>query len=88
MSTEEEQPNLQDQAANMINNYVTVYRIYDWSIITDLDGRVIGLNNVDIKENSLNTDWIYDVNVKEEPWFKAVLSEDFCSSNELNGIFV
>ncbi len=70
------------------NRYVNLYGLYLISIVVDLEGRVIAVNDKDAPGKAIDTAWIYQQNFKDAIWFKAALAGNFLKSPMLDGTFV
>lgn len=60
-----------------MNNYVVAYGVYYFTILVDLNGRVIAVNDVDNGGNKINTSSIYGRNFSSAPWFKQAIREEY-----------
>lgn len=69
---------------NSMNSYVDTYDIYYLTILVDLDGKVIGVNNKDDSANPISTGHIYAQNFKNADWFQNVINKKFYISQRGN----
>ncbi|MFN7978457.1 MAG: methyl-accepting chemotaxis protein [Vicinamibacterales bacterium] len=63
--------------ARVANTYVALYGIYTLSIVTDLDGRVVAVNDRDAAGKPIDTAWIYGQRYGDAAWFKDALAGRF-----------
>ncbi len=72
-----------------MDNYMSLYGMYDLTILVDVTGKVAAVNSKDATGKSLNTEYIYDINFKDTKWFKNTLEGKFYpTSDALTGTFV
>ena len=79
-----------------MNSYVDTYDIYYLTILVDLDGNVIAVNNKDSNGQSINTEFIYQKNYHNTNWFEACKTGRFTTrmpftapgNNILDGTFI
>jgi|694.fasta_scaffold91689_2 hypothetical protein len=76
--------------AGIANTYVALYGIYTLSMVLDLEGRVIAVNDRDADGRSLDTDWLYGERFADAAWFKDALAGHFLtrSGSALTGTVV
>jgi methyl-accepting chemotaxis protein len=74
--------------AATINQYVQLYGVYDLSLLVDLEGKLIAINDQNAKGKSMDTDWLYQENFKNQEWFKACVQGRFLDSATLKGTYV
>lgn len=55
-----------------MNQYVATYGIYSLTVLVDLEGRVIAVNDRDRHGRSIDTSSIYRHDFSRSPWFRAV----------------
>ncbi len=67
-----------------MNNYVDTYDIYYFTLLVDLDGRVIAVNNKDQNGESISTESLYKRNFKNTKWFKDVINKRYYTSQKGN----
>ena len=67
-----------------MNSYVDTYDIYYLTILVDLNGKVIGVNNKDDSANPISTGHIYAQNFKNADWFQNVINKKFYISQRGN----
>ena len=70
------------------NTYVDLYDIYPITLIVDLEGRPIAVNDRDKDGNPVDTSWIYNENFAEAAWFQETLDGRFLSSDAVDGTHV
>ena len=56
----------------VMNQYVDTYDIYYLTIMVDLQGRVVAVNDRDADGQSIDTRFLYERNFADSEWFKAV----------------
>jgi len=66
-----------NKIVKIMNQYIDTYDIYFLSIVVDLEGRVIAINDRDADGRSINTTSFYEQNYASTEWFKAVSSGRF-----------
>jgi Methyl-accepting chemotaxis protein (MCP) signalling domain len=76
--------------ARVANTYVALYGIYTVSLVVDLDGRVIAVNDTDAAGKPLDTAWMYGERFADAPWFKDAVAGRFLtqSGSALTGTVV
>ena len=52
------------------NTYVALYGLYTVTLVVDSSGRVIAVNDKDAAGKTVRTEWIYERNFADAPWFK------------------
>lgn len=77
-----------NRIAAAANTYVKLYGIYPLSILVDLEGRVIAVNDRDLAGNPVDSAWLYEKNFRDAPWFKPTLNGEFLKSPLLDGTYV
>ena len=70
------------------NRYAALYGFYVISMVVDLDGRVVAVNDKDPTGKPIDTASLYEKNFKEAGWFKDAVAEKFLKSDVLNGTVV
>ncbi len=60
-----------------MNNYVKAYGLYPLMILVGTDGRVLGVNSVDMTGKSIPSKPIYNENFKDAKWFKDAMDGKF-----------
>ncbi len=63
--------------AQMANTYVALYGIYTVSMVVDLQGRVVAVNDKDATGKPLDTAWMYAEKFADAPWFKDAVAGTF-----------
>ncbi len=73
-----------------MNQYVKIYGLYDLTLVVDLDGKVIAVNDQDNTGKAIDTKYLYSKNFSQERWFKDALSGTFYTdaSSSLTGTVV
>jgi hypothetical protein len=66
-----------NKVAAVMNSYVAAYGIYDITLLVDLEGRVIAVNDRNLKGQPVDTASIYNENFKDAQWFKDSLAGKF-----------
>ncbi len=76
--------------ARVANTYVALYGIYTVSMVIDLDGRVIAVNDADAAGKPLDTAWMYGERFADAAWFKDAVAGRFLtqSGSALTGTVV
>lgn len=87
-------PDLQNPSKSVIsealNNYVTLYAIYDLIIVTDEHGKIVAANTKSPSGKDINSQALYGRNVSDSAWFKNTIAGKFTEDKEKNfaGTFV
>jgi Methyl-accepting chemotaxis protein (MCP) signalling domain len=63
--------------AQVANTYVALYGIYTISMVLDLDGRLIAVNDKDAAGKALDTAWLYQERFADAAWFKDAVAGRF-----------
>ena len=71
-----------------MNRYVDTYDIYYLTLLVDLDGKVIAVNNRDDSGNPIKTDFIYEQSFASASWLDDVKAGRFLASDLLTGTVV
>jgi hypothetical protein len=66
-----------NKIASVMNEYIRSYGVYSLSILVDLEGKVIAVNDKDLNGKSLRTEDLYSKNFKEAPWFQDSIKNNF-----------
>jgi hypothetical protein len=75
--------------SDIMNKYVVAYGLYPLMVLVDLEGRVIAVNDKDLKGNRLNSNYLYDKNFAQAAWFKdAVAGRFYTMEGGLSGTVV
>ncbi|MCC7143825.1 MAG: methyl-accepting chemotaxis protein, partial [Candidatus Eisenbacteria bacterium] len=77
-----------NQIAAAANQYVALYCIYDLSMVVDLEGRVVAVNDRDLTGKPIDTAWMYHQNYRDEGWFQDAISGRYLDSAALTGTVV
>ncbi len=67
-----------------MNSYVDTYDIYYFTLLVDLNGKVIAINNKDQDGQNIPTEDIYNQNFKNTQWFNDVINKKFYTSQKGN----
>ena len=71
--------------AAVANRYAHLDGIYLLSLVVDLEGRVIAVNDRDPAGKPIKTDSLYQKNFKDAPWFREAMAGNFLKSDRLTG---
>ncbi|MFO1450060.1 MAG: methyl-accepting chemotaxis protein [Opitutaceae bacterium] len=71
-----------------MNQFVRLYGIYPVTLLVDLDGKVIAVNDRDSAGGSVDTAWMYGRNFRDADWFKDAVAGRFLKSGALDGTHV
>src|SRR5262249_45564655 len=52
-----------------MDKYIELYGIYYFTLLVDLDGKLIAVNTRDAKTNTIDTSRLYQRDYSKEPWF-------------------
>ena len=76
--------------AQVANTYVALYGIYSVSMVLDLEGRVIAVNDKDAAGKPVDTAWLYGERYADAAWFKDAVAGRFLtqSGSALTGTVV
>ncbi len=66
----------------LLNSLVDTYDIYTLTMLVDLDGKVIAVNNKDADGKGIDSSFIYQNNYASAPWFRDVVAGRFLTSKE------
>jgi hypothetical protein len=66
----------------LLNQYVQLYGIYDLIVYTDINGKVIAVNNQSYDSKSVDTKRIYETNLSKTNWFKNALQGNWTEDTE------
>ncbi len=66
----------------VMNRYVDTYDIYYLTLLVDLDGKLIAVNDKDADGEPLDTTGLYEQNFGGEQWFEDGLAGRFYASND------
>jgi methyl-accepting chemotaxis protein len=72
------------QIVDAMNSYVDTYDIYYFTLLVDLEGKVIAVNDKDQDGNGISTGKFYGQNFKNTEWFRNVVNQKFYTSQEGN----
>ena len=70
-------PSASNPLVTAMNRYTTAYGMYPLMILIDKQGDVLATNTVDINGKPIDTEFVYGVNFKDEPWFQNALNGKF-----------
>jgi hypothetical protein len=77
-----------NKIARAANRYANLYGFYVLSIMVDLDGKVVAVNDHSPDGKPIDTKWLYGRNFKDATWFKEVSAGNFLKSDTLDGSVV
>ena len=66
----------------VMNSYVDTYDIYYLTMLVDVNGKLIAVNTRDDSGKRIETEWLYDQDYSQRPWFRDCLSADFYESDD------
>lgn len=70
-------PSASNPLVTAMNRYTTAYGMYPLMMLIDKQGDVLATNTVDINGKPIDTEFVYGVNFKDEPWFQNALNGKF-----------
>lgn len=65
-----------------LNDYVTLYGIYDLIVVVDENGHLVASNEKDAAGKEVNKTALQEINFSEAPWFKAAIAGQFTEDKE------
>lgn len=65
-----------------LDQYVALYRIYDLIIVTDLNGRVVGVNSKDAAGKPIKSQAFYGRSMADADWFKSAVAGKFTEDKD------
>ncbi|MFZ4714724.1 MAG: methyl-accepting chemotaxis protein [Bacteriovoracaceae bacterium] len=71
-----------DEIIKTLNNFVTLYQIYDLIAVVDKDGRLIATNEVKPDGVAISTTKLYEKNYAQEEWFIHTLNGQFTDDKD------
>ena len=77
-----------NKIAKAINQYVALYGLYPISMMVDMDGRVVAVNDLDAAGKKIDTAYLYTQNFKDSTWFRKVMVGEFLNTDLLKGTYV
>ena len=75
-------PGEENPIVRSMNQYVDKYDVYHLTILTDLDGNLIAVNDKDADGKSIDSTGLYEKNFSDETWFKDALAGNFYESED------
>lgn len=74
---------------NYLDQYVTLYGIYDVILVVDKDGKFVSANTRDTAGNLVKTESLKNEDFSKHPWFQAAMKEQWTADKEkgFNGTF-
>ena len=60
-----------------LNNYATLYGIYNLILFIDTEGRLIAVNDKSPEKNKIDVSGLFNVNFKNEAWFIQAIKEQY-----------
>ena len=76
--------NTKSPIVKAMNDYVNTYDIYYLTVLVDLEGKLIAVNNKDQDGNDISTEMLFNQNYKNTQWFKDVVGNKFYTSQKGN----
>lgn len=70
-------PSSENSLIMAMNNYTRAYGMYPLMMMLDTKGNVLATNNVGIDGKAIAVDFLYDLNFKDQPWFKNAIESKF-----------
>ncbi len=67
----------QNVIVDATNRYVKLYGLYTLSLLVDVNGRVIAVNDQDATGRDIDTAWLYEKNFADASWFKDAVAGRF-----------
>lgn len=67
-----------------LDQYISLYGIYDLIVVVDKDGRLVSANSKDPAGKVVNRDELKKIDYASQPWFKAALKEEYTSDKQNN----
>lgn len=77
-----------NKIADTINKYIWLYGVYDLSLMVDMEGKLVAVNDKDASGKLLDTDWLYQENFKQTDWFQSCTKGNFLNTQSLAGTYV
>jgi methyl-accepting chemotaxis protein len=68
-----------NKIADRSNAYVAAYGIYPLSMVVDLEGKVVSVNDRDATGKALETAFMYERSYKDASWFRACVAGTYSS---------
>ncbi|MFG0249860.1 MAG: methyl-accepting chemotaxis protein [Phycisphaeraceae bacterium JB051] len=78
----------QNAITHVMNQYVKTYGIYYLTLLVDLDGKVIAVNNQDAMGQPVDTAFLYNQNFASTKWLEDAIDKKFLESKLLTGTVV
>lgn len=67
-----------------LDQYISLYGIYDVILVVDREGRLISANSKDPAGKVVNREELKKIDYASQPWFKAALKEEYTSDKQNN----
>jgi hypothetical protein len=71
-----------NKIASTMNRYVKAYGCYRLMLLVDTEGRLIAANSIDAKGNKIDSSFLYEVNFKNQGWFRDAVEGRFYQSKD------
>ncbi|MFO1447880.1 MAG: methyl-accepting chemotaxis protein [Opitutaceae bacterium] len=78
----------QSSIVDAMNRYVRLYGIYPVTMLVDLEGKVIAVNDRDAAGKPVDTAWLMTKNFRDAAWFKETLAGKFLKGPGADGTHV
>ena len=78
----ENQAQSREENEHFLNKFSMMYGIYDLIIVTNLDGHVLGVNNVGPNGNKIDSSFLYSTNFSNASWFRGVKEKKYLEDKE------
>lgn len=74
---------------SVLNEYVSLYGIYDMIIVTDKNGRFVASNSVDSNSKNIDSQKLSQLDFSKTDWFQKAINEQWTADNskKLNGTY-
>ncbi len=77
-----------NRIARAANEYARLYGFYMISMMVDLEGKVVAVNDKAPDGKPIDTAWLYQENFKSAPWFQSCIAGQFLDTDLLKGTYV
>jgi methyl-accepting chemotaxis protein len=78
----------QNKIVEAANTYIRLYGLYPLSVLVDLDGKVIAVNDRSAAGQKIDTEWVYAQNYSNAVWFKETMAGKFLKGEIADGTYV
>ncbi len=72
-----------NKISKVMNDYAYTYGFYKLTLLVDLEGRVVAVNDKSPKGEPVDTEFIYSLNFAKADWFKDAIAENFYTGEGL-----